>query len=92
RLCEGVYTSNLEGRSGQIEAALPLVIEAEDIERKVRKETGKSAMTFENVISLATEMVQKKVITQSQANIVIQAATARNKIIQVDQFPSSTFT
>ncbi len=91
RLCEGVFTSNASGRSGQIENALPLVIEAEAIERKIRKQTGNSAMTFDKVVDLANAMVQQRVIVQAEADIVIQAATARNEIVQVDHFPAATF-
>lgn len=88
RLCEGVYTGNIHERSGQIEAALPWVIEAEAIERKIRQETGKSAMTYQRVLDLVGEMLNQAVITEAEAKIVIAAAKARNTIIQVDHFPT----
>ncbi len=91
RLCEGVFTSDVNGRSGQIEAALPLVIEAEKIERKIRKQTGKSAMTYQRVLTLIEEVLEQKIISQAEADIVIEAATARNAIIQVDHFPADAF-
>jgi acyl-CoA dehydrogenase len=86
RLAGEVYIGNDQQQTGRLEKTLLLIVEAETIERKIKKAIGRKAMTLSGTRELVEHCLEKDVITKDEANILLTAAVARNEVIQVDAF------
>jgi acyl-CoA dehydrogenase len=86
RLAGDVYIGNDQQQTGRLEKTLLLTVEAEAIERKIKKAIGRKAMTLSGTRELIEHCLEKDVITKDEANILLTAAVARNEVIQVDAF------
>ena len=89
RLCQGIYVSAATGHPvGLLEEALPRVILAEPLERKLQKAVGSgdvAGYTFEERLGNALEA---GVLTEAEARILSEANELAREIIAVDDFDS----
>jgi acyl-CoA dehydrogenase len=69
-----------------LEDALPKVIAAEPIERKLRRAMKKGEITGRDDEARLRDAVSKNLISDSEAETVRIAITARDRVIQVDDF------
>jgi acyl-CoA dehydrogenase len=86
RLTGEVYIGNDQQQTGRLEKALLLTVEAEAIERKIKKAIGRKAMTLRDTQDLVEHCLENDVITSDEADSLLTAALARNDVIQVDAF------
>ncbi len=90
RLCHGIYTSARAGHpAGMMEEALPKIIQAEPLERKLQKAVKAGdvvGITWEEQLKGALE---SDLITAAEADILVQARDLTAEIIAVDDFDSS---
>jgi acyl-CoA dehydrogenase len=86
RLTDGVYLSDEEDASGQVQTAFHLVLLAAKAESAVRNAL-KETVNFENYETLVQKAVESGVITEEQAATVRLAQAAARKVIEVDVFP-----
>lgn len=85
RLTPDVYIDDV-GQTGKLERALRLCIESEPIEKKIKKLMGRKAMVLSDTKSLIKDALVAKVISQPEADVMLEAVIARNDVIQVDSF------
>jgi acyl-CoA dehydrogenase len=87
RLCHGIYTSARAGHPvGTMEQALPQIIQAEPLERKLIKaiKAGQApGMTWEAQLQSA---VEAGALTPAEADMLITARDLTAEIIAVDDF------
>lgn len=86
RLTSMVYIGDDSQQTGRLESALAMSVKASPIEQKIKKETGRKAMTIGTMQRLVEECLGSGVISQSEADILLAAARARHDAIQVDDF------
>ncbi len=87
RLTSGMFISrDPDGPIHLLEDALPKVIAAEPIERKIRQAMKKGLVTGRDSETQLTNAVSNNVITADDAETVRIANLARDKVIQVDDF------
>ncbi len=90
RLCHGIYISAKAGHPvGVMEEALPKIIHAEPLERKLQKavKSGEaSGITWEEKLRSA---LGNGAITTAEADILVQARELTMEIIAVDDFDAS---
>jgi acyl-CoA dehydrogenase len=86
RLTSLVYIGDDQQQTGRLENALKLTIEADPVERKIKKATGRKAMTLSAAQRLAADCLESGIINQQQADCLLAAARARYDAIQVDAF------
>jgi acyl-CoA dehydrogenase len=90
RLCHGIYTSARAGHPvGVMEEALPQIILAEPLERKLQKavKSGDAkGVTWEEQLKSALE---SGVITAAEADILVKTRELTAEIIAVDDFETS---
>jgi acyl-CoA dehydrogenase len=87
RLAEGIYYG--EGPRhpvGQLEIALPKVIAAEPIERKVLKAIKAGLLLSPDAEALLDEAVQKQVLSEAERAQLDEARALTAEIIAVDDF------
>ncbi len=89
RLCNGIYTSARTGNPvGQMEEALPQIILAEPLERKLQKavKAGEaSGITWDEQLSSA---IENSVVSATEAEVMVRARDLTAEIIAVDDFDS----
>jgi acyl-CoA dehydrogenase len=89
RLCNGIYTSARTGHPvGMMEQALPQIIIAEPLERKLQKavKAGEaSGITWEERLRSA---IESGAISASEADVMVRARELTAEIIAVDDFDS----
>ncbi len=86
RLTGMVYIGDENQQTGRLESALTLSIKADPIERKIKKASGRKAMTIGAMQRLVEDCLELSVIDQDEADILLAAARARRDAIQVDAF------
>lgn len=87
RLTNGVYLPEEgEQQLAALDAALLKVVAAEAVEHKLRKLVKSGEIEAGSKIKQAEQALQKTLIDQQEADKVFQAAEARWKVIQVDDF------
>jgi acyl-CoA dehydrogenase len=88
RLCSGIFVPpGSDNPLGRIEDALPKVIAAEPIEKRVREALKKGVLAPGDEASVLAEAVAKGVISYQEAGVVSVADEARRDVIRVDDFP-----
>lgn len=90
RLCEGVYrTASANNAVGRMDQILPLVIQAEPIERKFAKGMrGRRVESYEFEGQLG-EAVAAGILSQAEADLLVQARSAIMEFIHVDDFDAA---
>ena len=87
RLCQGVFTSSASGHPvNTMEDALPLVIQAEPLERKLLKALKKGVIegiTWEEILK---DALAKSVVSKEEAKILEHVRGLVMEIIAVDEF------
>ncbi len=87
RLTSGMYVSpDPEGPISMLELALPKVIAAEPIERKLRDAIKAGQIRGRDAGEWIAAGVKAGVIDQDEADTVLAANEARDKVVQVDDF------
>lgn len=89
RLCEGVYrTATANNTIGRMDEILPLVIQAEPIERKFIKAMRASTIEALDYDKQVAEAVAEGVISEAEGELLLKARTASMEFIHVDDFDS----
>ena len=87
RLTDGVYKNPDFGHPAQVmEAALPKIIHAEPLERKMLKALKQGEISGITWDEQMAEALAKNVLTREEANIVSEARELVMDIIAVDEF------
>ena len=87
RLTRGVYISDDPNDAmGRIESALPKVIAAEPVERKLRQAERRGDIHGETTEALVAAGLKAQLINQQEAKLVNDATAARMNAISVDDF------
>ena len=87
RLTSGMFVStHPEGPIHLLEDALPKVIAAEPLERKMRRALKEGVIKGRNTEEWIVDGIKKGVIDQGEAEVIRAAEAARDKVIQVDDF------
>lgn len=88
RLTEGVFLPADENQAlARLEAALPKVIAAEPVEKKLRELVRRGKLSGEEPLELAAAARDQGLIEAHEYAAVEQAEAARDAVIQVDSFP-----
>ncbi|MDJ0657418.1 MAG: acyl-CoA dehydrogenase [Xanthomonadales bacterium] len=88
RLCETVYAANVPNNpAGFMEAALPDIIRAEPVERKLLKAVRNGDITADPEDQL-TQAVKAGIINDADMELLIKTRAATAEIIAVDDFDS----
>ena len=89
RLTANIFVpSSLDEPLGRIEDALPKVIAAEAIEKKLREALKAKRLAGAEGEALLDAAMQAGVITADEAQLVMAADAARRAVIRVDDFPA----
>ncbi|MGK2944383.1 MAG: acyl-CoA dehydrogenase [Desulfuromonadales bacterium] len=89
RLTAGIYVpTDIDDPLGRIEDALPKVIAAEAVEKKLRTAQRKRTLVVGDESRLMAAAVAAGIITAQEAETVEQANDARSEVIRVDDFPA----
>ena len=89
RLTEGIFVpTDIDDPLGRIEDALPKVIAAEAVEKKLRAAQRKGKIVVGDESRLMAAAVAAGIITTQEAETVEQANAARSEVIRVDDFPA----
>jgi acyl-CoA dehydrogenase len=92
RLTDGIFIPKGEGdQLGRIEAALPVVIAAEPLEKKLQGFVDDHPLLHGDLEAQLREATRVGVLSGSDAETVREAARLRRSIIRVDDFPSDEF-
>ncbi len=90
RLTELVYSvSEPNNPVGQMEAALPLIIQAEPLERKVRKAVSAGELSGNNPAELLADALKQGLVNQADFDLMTQTRVMVAEIIAVDDFDPS---
>lgn len=89
RLCDGVYISAKTGHTvGVMEEALPQIILAEPLERKLQKAVRAGDATGITWDERLQSAIESGVITATEADVMVKARDLTAEIIAVDDFDS----
>jgi acyl-CoA dehydrogenase len=92
RLTAGIFVpASLDEPLGRIEAALPEVIAAEPIEKKLRDARRNQRIPGTEASGAYTAAIAAGVITAAEAQTLAGADAARSAVIRVDDFPFASF-
>ena len=87
RLTSGMFVSrDPDGPIHLLEDALPKVIAAEPLERKIRHAMKKGEVSGRNDDERLVDAVSKNIISEDEADTIRVATAARSKVVQVDDF------
>ncbi len=87
RLTGGMFiSSDPEGPIHLLEDALPKVIAAEPLERKVRQAVKNGEVSGRDIDAQLVDAVSKSVISKGEAETIRNANAARDKVVRVDDF------
>ncbi len=85
RLTDGIFLpTSLDEPLGRIEDALPKVIAAEPVERKLREALKDYQTDYRGLEGLLATALEQRIITEQEAEQVRAAEAARNEVIRVD--------
>jgi len=85
RLTQGMYLPlSTDEQLGRIEDALVKVIKAEPIEKRIKIELTDYQADYHGLDGMLTAALERKIITEEEAEIVRNADEARSAVIQVD--------
>ena len=88
RLTDGLYIpDDINTPVGRTEDALVKVIQAEHVERKIRKELKGYDPGFQGLDAMISMAVEKGIISKEDAELLKDAEAARREVIKVDDFP-----
>jgi acyl-CoA dehydrogenase len=91
RLTKGMYIpKDLNEPIGRLEDALPKVIAAEPLERKIHRVLDSQAFVTRDYDALIGDALRLGVLNDDEANRLRAAFEARHQVIQVDDFPASS--
>lgn len=91
RLTHGMYIpTDVNEPIGRLEDALPKVISAEPLERKIHRALDDQAFVTRDYDSLVDEALRLGAIDDGEATRLRAAFKARDQVIQVDDFPANT--
>lgn len=89
RLTTGIYLPTDPGETlGRLDDALPKVIAAEAVERKVRTAVKDGRIAAGSDEQMLQDALQAGLVTAGEAGIVAAAQAARQEVIRVDDFPA----
>lgn len=89
RLTDGIYTPSGPGEPlGRLDDALPKVIAAEAVERKLREAVKQKQISAGSDEQMLQAALQSGIITSGEAGLVADARAARREVIRVDDFPA----
>ena len=88
RLTSDVYIGDENQQTGRLERAFKLTMDTEQIEQKIKQTLGKKAMTLGGMQALIDESLERSVISDREAALLLEAARSRYEVIQVDAFAS----
>ena len=89
RLTAGIFIPTDQGEAlGRLDDALPKVIAAEAVEKKVRDALKAQLIAAASDEQLLQEALRAGIITAGEAEIVAVAQAARQEVIRVDDFPA----
>ncbi|MDT8440845.1 MAG: acyl-CoA dehydrogenase [Desulfuromonadales bacterium] len=92
RLTAGIFVPTDPAETlGRIEAALPQVIAAEAVEKRLRAAQRQKQIVGRNDEELLAAAVQAGIVSESEAQSVAAANAARRDVIRVDDFPAETW-
>ncbi|MBS3954201.1 MAG: acyl-CoA dehydrogenase [Methylomicrobium sp.] len=87
RLTQGIYINTQEDDpTGRIEIAFKAVLAAAPVEAKIRQAQKNRQLTKGAIENVMSEALDKHVISREEAELLIQAESARFKAISVDDF------
>ena len=87
RLTKGIYLPTATDQQvGRLEDALTKVIQAEHVERKLRKSLKDYSIGIEGIEGMIKAGLEKDIINENDAKLLRQAEAARLDAIQVDDF------
>jgi acyl-CoA dehydrogenase len=87
RLTRGIYINeDPDDATGRIESALPKVIAAEPVERKLRQAERRGDIHGETTEALVAAGLKAQLINEQEAKLVNEASAARLNAIAVDDF------
>jgi acyl-CoA dehydrogenase len=88
RLSKGLYINNEpDDVTGRMEHAFELILKAWPVEKKIYKALKHGFVTpQDNVFATINEAKAAEIITESEAELIIAAETARSDAIQVDDY------
>jgi acyl-CoA dehydrogenase len=87
RLTKGLYLPQDSTQAlGCIEDALVKVIKAEHVERRLRQELKDYKADYTGLEGMLDSGLKQGIITESEAELIREAETARNNVIRVDDF------
>jgi len=90
RLTQGIYLPAGEGEQlGRIEAALPAVILAEALEKKLHAFVEGHPLLHGDLDAQLREAVRAGVVSTAEGDILREAARLRSAVIRVDDFPAT---
>ncbi len=92
RLTADIYLPDAaEDGLGRLEAALALVVSAQDVDRKIRQATRTGALDAEPPDTLARRAADRGIISAEDHRRLAEAERARDAVIQVDAFDPETY-
>src|SRR5690606_22868654 len=87
RLCEGVFRAATPNNAiGRMDAILPLVIQAEPVERKFIKAMRARTIQALDYDQQVAEAVAEGVLTEAEGELLLKARAAAMEFIHVDDF------
>lgn len=90
RLCEGVYrTASANNEVGRMDRILPLVIQAEPVERKFIKAMRGGSLQARDYEGQIDEAVAQGVLSEAEGELLRKARAAAMEFIHVDDFDSA---
>lgn len=93
RLTQGVYiNNNLNDATGRIEVAFKAVLEAAPVENKIKQAQKQKLLPKGEISSLMDEALNKNIINQEEARLIVEAEQARFAAITVDDFSPEELT
>lgn len=91
-LTRGVFVSqDVSEAAGRLENAFQLTFQAEAIVKKISRAVRKKILPKDRIDRLVPQAVDAKIITQEEAELLIQAEAARTDAIQVDSFTQEEY-
>ncbi len=91
RLTDGMYVpQDVHDPIGRLEDALPKVIAAEPLERRLTRALESAAFVTRDHDALVRAALERGAIDEGEAATLLAALAAREQVIQVDDFPADT--
>lgn len=92
RLSRGIYTpDSMDEAIGRLEHAFRLAYDGDKVASKISKAVRAGKVEKSSPLKMAEQAREREVITQDELQMLIQAETARNEAIQVDDFTQEEY-